>query len=163
MNRVLILTILIATSCTTYTEFENVDNNQTDTNFSHFPIRQDHGRDSLEVTNIKVDQGLNEINSYSITKLDTGEMIKFRSTFDITDVGGNSFIVLSGNRYFDSGITYLIFPKYSRILLIDKKDLSIVFDNNVNVVVSNAKRSGNYIYFWYGKTGESKLGRVLIE
>ncbi|MEO9886912.1 MAG: hypothetical protein ABJR05_09710 [Balneola sp.] len=128
---------------------------------------QDEARDSLLISGLNVEQGFNKPNYYEIRDIETQKRIAYPYLFVITDISDSTFITISGNVTFESGLRYLLLPNYSRLMLIEKETLEILLDLKIDEHISNATLIDGYIYFWYRTDKDNRvsysLGRVKIK
>ncbi|MEQ8578945.1 MAG: hypothetical protein RIC57_14915 [Balneola sp.] len=160
----LLIALVTILGCHSYTDFEKTPPLEEEFDFTTY--WQDEARDSLTVSGIEVEQGLNKPNYYEIRDAETQKRITYPYLFLITDITDSTFITISGNVTFESGLKYLLLPNYSRLMLIEKETLEILLDLKIDEHISNAKVIDDHIYFWYrtdqGYKVAYSLGRVKI-
>ena len=167
MIRILITILLVIAmiGCNSYTDFEKEPDIKEKFKFS--AVWQDIARDTLRVFDIEVKQGFDPPNIYELRDRVTNKRIEYKHPFLITDITDSTFISISGNATFESGMRYLLSPNYSRLMLINQGNLEILLDIKVDEHISNAKEINGYVYFWYRTDQENRisysLGRVKIE
>ncbi len=73
-------------------------------------------------------------------------------------VDENYIGLISGLNVIDDGWQYLVSPTYSEFIILEKKDLSIVFKKRIYHRASKMKLVENRLYFEYGKYPNFKYG-----
>jgi len=161
----LLIALVAIVGCHSYTEFEK--NPTLEKEFEYSAGWQDEARDSLFINGIEVEQGLNKPNFYELRSIEHEKRIAYSHLFIVTDITDSTFITLSGNVTFESGLRYLLLPNYSRLMLIEKETLEILLDLKIDEHISNATLIDGYIYFWYRTDKDNRvsysLGRVKIK
>lgn len=83
----------------------------------------------------------------------------FPNVVFITYFDKNYIGLITGLPTFDAGWKYLIFPTYSELVILDRKNLEVLFRKRVYKSVSDLNLKKGYVYFEYGKYPDLKYGR----
>ncbi|RNC85956.1 MAG: hypothetical protein ED557_04095 [Balneola sp.] len=78
-------------------------------------------------------------------------------------VDNDNLGLITGLPQLDSGWKFLVFPTYSKLLVLKKEDLSIVFQKRINEPVRDLIIRDGYIYFEYGTYPDLEYGRFKFE
>ncbi len=84
--------------------------------------------------------------------------VELKYSAQIAFVDENYMGLISGLKIIDDGWQYLVSPTYSEFVILEKKDLSIVFKKRIYNRASRMKIVDQRLYFEYGKYPNLKYG-----